>query len=463
MISEPGILIGDVIADKYEVVDFIGQGGMGLVLEGVHRGLGQRVAIKLLRRDAKHDEELFARFEREARAAAQLRSRHAVRVYDVGTTENGTPFMVMEVLEGHDLDLELARHGRLEVRDAVSYVLQVCSAMAEAHALGIVHRDLKPHNLFLAQEGNDVVVKVLDFGISKTADEGSKSLTQTSSALGTPLYMSPEQIRSAKHVDARTDIWSLGVILYELIAGRPPFDADNPTAIIAAITADTPTPLGEVCPEVPKALSDAVMRALAKKPSERFADVASFAAAIAPFGDEGAFSLAARASLPSLRSRSEMSAPGFAATQRQDTHGSWETAVFRRPLKPISRVLLGVAAASLLAIAVAWGVTQRDATSANGGPLDVVPSAPDDRSSASVVATPLHTPSGGDEESPPAAEPSATSTPAGSSSSQRPSPPPARQPVANAPSATRPAPPPRPPDPPAPAPPPTPKKPPSRL
>ncbi|MEQ9319647.1 MAG: serine/threonine-protein kinase, partial [Polyangiaceae bacterium] len=256
----PSVHVGDVLAGKYEVVGHIGEGGMGYVFEGVHRGLNQRVAIKVLQRRKGHDDELIARFEREARAAAKLQSEHTARVMDVDTLADGTPFMVMELLEGHDLEAELCRFGKLPVVEAVDIVLQACSAMAEAHQRGIVHRDLKPPNLFLCERGGVVTVKLLDFGISKMVTEEDKSVTQTSSSLGTPLYMSPEQIRSAKHVDARTDIWSLGVILYELIAGTTPFEADSPTAVIAAITADTPRPLAQTGPDVPVPLSEVVMK-----------------------------------------------------------------------------------------------------------------------------------------------------------------------------------------------------------
>ena len=273
---------GYLIADKYSIVQVIGSGGMGIVYEATHLRLGHRVAVKMLLPDLMESESAVARFEREARAVAQLRSPHVARVFDVDALSDGTPYMVMEFLEGRDLAEELAARGALSVEEAVDYMRQVCDAMAEAHRLGIVHRDLKPANIFLADEGRHSIVKVLDFGISKVLNDASPGVT-TQSGLGTVVYMSPEQVRAAKSVDARADVWALGVVLYELLTGFQPFSGDSLTAVVAAIITDAPAPLRSVRNDVPPALERVVLKALEKDREHRFSDAAAFAEAIAPF------------------------------------------------------------------------------------------------------------------------------------------------------------------------------------
>jgi serine/threonine protein kinase len=273
---------GYLIGDKYSIVQVIGSGGMGIVYEATHLRLGQRVAVKMLLPDLMESESAVARFEREARAIAHLRSPHVARVFDVDALSDGTPYMVMEFLEGRDLAEELVARGPLSVEEAVDYMRQVCDAMAEAHRLGIIHRDLKPANIFLANEGRHSIVKVLDFGISKVLNDAAPSVT-TQSGLGTVCYMSPEQVRSAKSVDARTDVWALGVVLYEVLTGLQPFSGDSTTAIAAAIIADEPATLRSMRNDVPPALERVVMKALEKDRERRFSDAAAFADAIAPF------------------------------------------------------------------------------------------------------------------------------------------------------------------------------------
>ena len=293
---------GDVIGAKYAIIRVLGSGGMGVVFEATHLRLRQRVAIKMLRPELAMDGETVARFEREARAAVKLRSPHVARVVDVDTLDDGTPYMVMEFLEGRDLSAEIAARGPLPVSEAVHYVLQACDAMGEAHRQGTVHRDLKPSNLFLAADERGRSVRVLDFGISKVIEEdGAASVTNTFSVMGTALYMSPEQVRSAKHVDARSDVWALAVILYELLAGRSPFIGETATAIAAAIVADAATPLRAYRQDIPPGLEAAIMTGLEKDRDRRFPDAAAFAAAIAPFASRDE----AKHSLPAAVNRSQ--------------------------------------------------------------------------------------------------------------------------------------------------------------
>jgi serine/threonine protein kinase len=276
---------GEIIAGKYRVEGVIGRGGMGVVLKATHVRLHQPVAIKMLLPHVVTLPEVVIRFEREARAAAMMKSPHVADVLDVDVTPSGLPYMVMQYLTGNDLAAELKARGALPVQEAVGYLLQTCSAIAHAHAMGIVHRDLKPSNLFLCEGSSPRLLKVLDFGISKTLlhqEDGAVTMTQES--LGTPRYMSPEQIRSAKHVDGRTDIWSLGVILYECITNRRPFKGDSSTAMIAAIVMEDPVPIDQARSDIHPALVAAVMRALAKDVDLRFATVDLLGASLAPFG-----------------------------------------------------------------------------------------------------------------------------------------------------------------------------------
>jgi len=267
----------------------LGVGGMGVVVAAMHLQLDQKVAIKLLLPDSAKSPEIVARFAREARAAAKIQGEHVARVIDVGELENGSPYMVMEYLVGKDLSETLRDRGQLPIAEAIDYVLQATEAIAEAHAAGIVHRDLKPANLFLTRrpDGNSIV-KVLDFGISKAAvqanSDGDMSLTKTASVMGSPLYMSPEQMRSTRNVDARADIWALGVILYELLAGRVPFEASSMPELCALILTEAPQPVSFFRKETPQALEIAISRCLEKDPNRRFSNVSQLAHAIVPFG-----------------------------------------------------------------------------------------------------------------------------------------------------------------------------------
>jgi serine/threonine-protein kinase len=274
----------DTLLGKYQLGRELGRGGMGVVFEAMHLRLGQKVAIKLVLPEVGKQPELAHRFEREARAAACLRSRHTARVLDVDTTPDGVPFLVMELLDGWSLRDELARVGPLPIADAVRYVLEACDAMDEAHRAGIIHRDLKPSNLFLCRDEGRPFVKVLDFGISKAASENSADFrTATNVPLGTCHYMSPEQARSASSVDARSDVWSLGVVLYELLTNEVPFGGDNPLNVLVAVATQSVPPLRKVRPDVPEALASAIERALCKDVESRFPTVRALADALAPF------------------------------------------------------------------------------------------------------------------------------------------------------------------------------------
>ena len=232
-----GVREGDVLAGKYRVERVLGVGGMGVVVVAHHLQLDEKVALKFLLAEALGDSEAVIRFVREARAAVKIKSEHVARLIDVGQLENGSPYMVMEYLKGGDLAAWLQERGTMPLEQAVEFVLQACEAIAEAHALGIVHRDLKPANLFCIRRADSrLSIKVLDFGISKivrkTGDlHPDVSMTRTNAVLGSPAYMSPEQMQASKHVDARTDIWSLGVILFELLSGRIPFEGEAVTEL----------------------------------------------------------------------------------------------------------------------------------------------------------------------------------------------------------------------------------------
>ncbi|MGE5180627.1 MAG: serine/threonine-protein kinase [Acidobacteriota bacterium] len=272
---EPGSLVGG----RYRVGRVLGRGGMGVVVEGVHEQLGTRVAIKVMREERAKKPDNVQRFLREARAAAQLRSEHVCRVHDFGTLDDGAPYMVMELLDGRDLATLLKQGGPLDVGIVARYMLQVCAAMAEAHALGLVHRDLKPGNLFLVERPDgSPAIKVLDFGIAK-ASSYDRDLTDTDNVLGSPVYMSPEQLKSSKNLDARSDIWSIGIVMYELAAGHAPFGGDGPTEVALAITTER---LPAMPARVPRRYSEVVRRCLHKQASRRYPDVAALAEALEP-------------------------------------------------------------------------------------------------------------------------------------------------------------------------------------
>jgi serine/threonine-protein kinase len=278
---------GDVFAGKYRVERIVGRGGMGLVVAAHHLQLDERVALKFLLPEALVNPEAVARFLREARAAAKIKNEHVARVSDVGQLENGCPYIVMELLTGMDLSTWLRQRGQLPVELAVDFVLQTCEAIADAHAIGIVHRDLKPANLFCVQRSDGrLSIKVLDFGISKVTGPGAADhdMTRTNSVVGSPYYMSPEHLQSSKHVDTRTDIWSIGVILFELIAGATPFQAEGVTGLAIQIATTPAPPLRSLRADAPPELEQVVAKCLQKSPAHRYQNVGELAIALKDFG-----------------------------------------------------------------------------------------------------------------------------------------------------------------------------------
>jgi serine/threonine protein kinase len=273
---------GDTVGGRYVVEEVLGRGGMGIVVAARHEPLGHRVAMKLVSGSASAD--AFERFTREARIVASLESDHVVRVTDFGM-HGAIPFMVMDLLSGRDLSRELKLRERLPAPEAVDYVIQACDGLWAAHAKGVVHRDVKPGNLFLATRASgERTIKVLDFGVSKLAvEDDATELTRTSSMLGSPLYMSPEQVRDPRNVDARADVWSLGIVLHKLMTGQAPFDGQTASALCAAIAADPPTLLRVHGPHLPAALEAVVTRCLEKSPARRYPNVVALARDLMPF------------------------------------------------------------------------------------------------------------------------------------------------------------------------------------
>jgi tRNA A-37 threonylcarbamoyl transferase component Bud32 len=284
---------GMVVADKYRVERTLGEGGMGLVVAATHLGLEQHVAIKFLLPEAVRNKVAVERFLREARVAAKVRSEYVARVHDVGTLDNGVPYIVMEHLEGSDLGKLISRGGPLPVGEACEMALQACEALAEVHAAGIVHRDLKPSNLFVTRRADGApAVKLLDFGISKLTQGGEDSsqdpgLTATTTIMGSPSYMSPEQLKSTKEVDPRTDVWSLGAVLFEALAGKQAFRGESLPQVCAMIASEDPPLLSSMREDIPLALERAVRGCLEKDPNKRISLV-DLAGALAEFVPERA-------------------------------------------------------------------------------------------------------------------------------------------------------------------------------
>ncbi len=407
---ENEVQVGQLVAGKYRIQQVLGRGGMGVVMAALHEQLNQRVALKFLTDNAYQHPEAVGRFLREARSAVQIQSEHVARVMDVGTLESGAPYMVMEYLRGRDLKEVSVRRGALPVMEAVDFVLQACDALAEAHSLGIVHRDLKPSNLFLTERPDgSPLVKVLDFGISKALHKGDTSqmqMTASAAIMGSPQYMSPEQIRSSKNVDARADVWALGTILHELLTGSPAYVADTVPGLLAMIVADAPPPLSASRPDAPPELEAAILRCLQKDREQRFANVSEFARAIERFASSETRALVKRiarvlgdnAPPPSISTTaSSLGGGAFGAITRESsghssTNGTWARTgrishggapIYQRP-----GVLLG-AVLGVVGVGVGGWFLLRSAPLADGAsspaPTTVVAAQP---APASVLAAP---------------------------------------------------------------------------
>jgi serine/threonine protein kinase len=278
MTNHEMVQVGSMIAGKYRVDRVLGQGGMGIVVLATHVQLHRPVAIKFILPEVVGTPHVVQRFLREAQAAVQLSSEHVARVLDVGALETGAPYMVLEYLEG--ADLASFPRSQLTVGGIVDLVLQACEALAEAHALGIVHRDIKPANFYITRRADGTpLLKVLDFGISKTSVTNGP-LTVSQAVMGTPAYMSPEQMRSSRDVDHRSDIWSLGAVLYELLQGAPPFRGDTFSSMVLKVVNE---PLPKLTVRLPGELDEVVYRCLEKDPAKRFQNIAELTQAIAKY------------------------------------------------------------------------------------------------------------------------------------------------------------------------------------
>jgi serine/threonine protein kinase len=295
---------GTIIRGKYRVERVIGEGGMGVVLAARHLGLDEMVAVKLIRGERATQADALTRFQREARAAARLKSEHVARVLDVDRLDDGAPYIVLEYIDGTDLDAHVRKRGRLPLEEAVKYLAQACEGLAEAHAHGMVHRDLKLKNLFLTRrpDGRELI-KVIDFGVVKFREEGALSapvsgddptahavpttlatLTGASAIVGSVHYMSPEQIRASNDVDARADVWSLGICLFAMLTGELPFEGNDVATVCAAIQGRPAPNILERAPHLPPEVGALIERALEKSVRRRFANVAELASALTPLG-----------------------------------------------------------------------------------------------------------------------------------------------------------------------------------
>ena len=357
---------GELLAGRYRIEMVIGKGAMGAVVAATDIQESRRVAIKTILPHLAEQPEYNTRFLREARATAAIKSDHVTRVFDVGRTDDGVPFLVMELLSGTDLNEMCRGRKQMPVEEAVRYVLEACDAIAEAHALGIVHRDLKPSNLFLANgAGAQPTIKVLDFGLAKpvlgvsASETTGRDVTGTHRSIGTPQYMSPEQLRDSKRVDARTDIWSLGMILHRLLTGGYAFDDSSLAEFIVMVAVGQPTPLRESRPDAPEAIEAIILHCLQKDPADRYQNVGQLAHALAPFSPATAGIIVPRVTAllgdGAVSSRLRPLSP-----PNRSGEGSAEVEPTGSPAKDKTRprLVLGLAVAVVLLVVVGLGLSR---------------------------------------------------------------------------------------------------------
>ena len=420
--ASPPVRVGDMLAGKYRVERVLGVGAMGIVVAATHVDLHELRAIKLMLPSMLSDAEGVERFLREARAVSKLRSRHVATVFDIGRLDTGAPYIVMEHLEGFDLKSVLDQRGVLSPGEAAAYVSEACEALSEAHAAGIIHRDIKPANLFVVTRPDAApTIKVLDFGIAKMAAASGMEMTSTKEVLGTPLYMAPEQMRAMRNADGRSDVWSLGVILYRALTGRVPFDGQTLTEVCMAVLSDTPARPSALRPDLPAGLDAVILGCLEKDPLQRIASAAELATALAPFAASVAraplISFGAERSLASFAVPVESRAMGDAtnattlvwkptlekSTDKTGSRASWAQTA-RRVATPARRPwLLGAFGLGLLTLGLTllggWRLLTRPSVSPVPAAIEMsvtaVPSASEARPSV-PVPTAIPAPSAND-------------------------------------------------------------------
>ena len=384
---DPG-LVGSVLGGSYRITRLIGQGGMGAVYEGVQTRLERRVAVKLMARELSSNPEAIARFRREAEVTSQIGHPHIVQVFDFGQAPGGEPYIVMEYLEGEDLEKRIQRVGQLSLAAASQIIRQVASALSATHAKGIVHRDLKPANVFLLSvEGETDFVKVVDFGISKVRSASTK-LTAALAVMGTPNYMAPEQAAGrVNDIDARTDQWALACIAYELIAGRPPFVGEDVASLLYQVIHQAPSPLAAFNPGLPNAVEGVLQRALSKTQADRFPTLTEFSRAFEGAAAGRAVPAAAVPAAPAPATAGPGPA-GASATTFSGAAGEAGAAVETLRVRPKRHWwLAGVGAAAVVGVGAYAMVSRRAPASAPGAAAAAARPAGSAASAAGVAAS----------------------------------------------------------------------------